>query len=160
MSPIKIVRAAICFYLVLLFTEYGRVQAAEPVLYDAFVYQVTTVEQARDLQQALCRHFGYEPQIFDQVYVTECQGYHGPERIPPVIYPLNSITMDPFCESTPVIANPENCPDFANRSMLGWFDTIIEKEDTALWQSIQTYTETARAAAKTGRGTSRIKRNQ
>lgn len=136
-----------------------RVQAADPVLIDAFSYQVETLAQAYALQQALCKEFRYEPKILDPVYVAECAAYYGPDKIPATVYP-ESINSDPFCESPPVINNPESCNDYANRSMVAWFDAVVEKNDTALQTRIEIYVETEKTAARAARGTTRIKRNQ
>lgn len=134
----------------------GRVQAADPVLFPAFTFQVETVEQVVALQQALCREFRYEPQIFDPVYTAECTAFYGPGKIPPTVYP-ERIQIDPFCENPPAIDNPESCPDFANRKMVAWFEKVVEKNDTALLDKIQTYAEAETAAAAAARGTTAIK---
>ncbi len=149
---------AVAAYVVLLALAAGRVRAAdEPVLIDAFTYQVGSVEQVGMLQQALCKEFRYEPMIYDPVYVAECAAYYGPDQIQPVVYP-EMISTDPFCESPPVIVNPENCPDYANRRQVAWFEAVIEKNDTALQAKIEEYIKTEKTAAAAGRGKTMIKR--
>ncbi len=144
--------------LLLLAIMPGRVQAADPVLIDAFSYQVETALQVETLQQALCKEFRYEPMIYDPVYVDECAAYYGPDQILPVVYP--EISTDPFCESPPVIVNPENCPDYANRKQISWFNAVVEKHDAVLQEKIETYIEAEKTAAAAGRGKSAIKQNK
>jgi len=145
--------------LILACSSVGRVQAADPVMIDAFSYQVENATQVAVLQQALCKRFRYEPEIFDPVYVVECQAYYGPDKITPIFYPAR-IQSDPWCEDPPAITNPEACGDFANRMMVAWFEAVIEKNDTALQASIEDYIKTAKTAAAAGRGTTRIKANK
>ncbi len=155
---IKIILGVV--YVVLLTMAAGRVRAADaPVLFDAFSYQVESLAQVALLQQALCRKFRYEPEIVDPVYVAECQAFYGPDHIIPAVHP-ERINNDPYCEDPPVITNPEVCPDFANRSMVAWFEAVIEKNDTALQERIETYIKTEKAAAAASRGRTMIKANK
>ncbi len=154
---IKII--AVVAYVVLLAQAAVRVQAADPVFFDAFTYQVESASQVVVLQQALCKEFRYEPQIFDPVYVAECAAYYGPDQVTPAVYP-ERIKNDPFCEDPAAITNPESCPDYANRKQIDWFDAVIEKHDTALQERIETYITTEKTAAAAGRGRTMIKGNK
>ena len=140
----------------ILATMAERVQAADPVYFPAFTYNVESASQVFALQQALCSHFRYEPQIFDPVYTAECAAFYGPGNIQPTVYP-EMISTDPFCERTPVIDNPEGCPDYANRQLIAWFTLLISKNDDALKLKIQAMAEAETAAAEALRGSMIIK---